>query len=194
MGSDAIIQHKDNKKINLKQSLFKMFLAPIYAETINGLMWTGDMVGKYLWDNPVAKAVLGPNLFANLTNPIVLANEQIGKENKYSFPKLIKHYATILEDKRTEKEKKEDNEKNIKNNIFKNFKRNFVDKVDNYGYKQTVKHTLTSWNIFQIINYYAVPQHLRTIVTIGPGAIWSYLSTSWGQGRHNQGKSITKQK
>ena len=164
----------------------KAFVAPVYAETIDLLMKSGDLVGKYISENPLIKAALGPNLLGNLTNPIFLANEQIGKENKYSIPKLLKHYAMILSDKRTNEEKKEDEKNKINNNIYKNFKRNFIDKVDKKGYKQTVKHTLTSWNIFQTVNYYFVPSHLRTVVTIGPGALWSYLLTSWGQGRHNR--------
>lgn len=60
--AEGIAQLIKDKRIDLRKIGYKAVLAPLYGLGIYGLMQARELVGKYIWSNPIAKGALGPNL------------------------------------------------------------------------------------------------------------------------------------
>lgn len=157
--SDASSQLIKDKKLNPKKLAFTAKLAPLYGLCLEGLLETGNMVGKYISDNSIAKSALGPNLFGNIYNLFFFSNNTIGEKTNYSMKELIKtYYATIKDTTISAKEK-------FLNTIWNN--------VPKAPYYFAVGATLTFWNAFQAVNYEYVSDELRAPATLGLSLFWT---------------------
>ena len=85
-----------DKKVNWKKVWYTARLAPMYGAGIHALIESGDLVGKYISENPLVKSVLGPNLWGNLFNTFFFVNNTVGEKNDYSIKKLVNHYASMF--------------------------------------------------------------------------------------------------
>ena len=168
LAGDATSQLVLEKKLNPRKLAFTATLAPIYGLCLEGLMETGEMVGRTISDNPLVKAALGPNLFGNLYNTFFFCNNTIGEKTNYSIKELIKNYASIFSPNEI-KEK----------GFFNNFKEKYIDNIPFSKYKKSVIATVTGWNVVQGFNYYAIPEHLRTSFSLTIGTLWASVITAW---------------
>ncbi|RJQ15785.1 hypothetical protein C4573_06560 [Candidatus Woesearchaeota archaeon] len=180
VSGDLISQKVLNKKINPRKLVYTATLAPFYGLCLEGLMETGNLVGKYISNNPILKAALGPNLWGNAFNTFFFSNNTLGEKTNYSIPELLKNYARIFSPSEIRK-----------NKFWGNVRDKYWNNISFSEYKKTVIATLTGWNIFQAFNYYAIPESLRTSTTLIVGTIWTSVMTAWSsKGASNINKRV----
>jgi len=165
---DAAAQWVLDKKLNKRKLAYTAALAPLYGLCIDGLMQTGELVGKYINSNPLVKAALGPNLIGNASNTIFFYNNTMGEKTNYSIPALLKGYASIFSPAEIKK-----------NGFLNNLNKKFISYIPGREYLKTLIATLTAWNAFQWLNYAVVPEHRRTYAVLLVGTVWTGIITSW---------------
>ena len=166
VSGDAVSQIIVDRKINPKKLGYTAALSTVYGLAFEGLMETGNLVGKVI-DNVIARAALGPNLFGNAYNTFFFVNNTVGEKTGYNIIELLKQYKKIL----------------IPEDKTKSWRENFVEEywnnVPKKQYLNSVIGTLTFWNIFWASNYYFVPEELQLPIALGTGLIWNSMLTSW---------------
>lgn len=165
IAGDSVSQLMKDKRIDAKKIKYTAALAPVYGICLNGLMESGELVGKYILDAPIAKAALGPNLIGNAVNALFFANNTTGERNGYSVSGLARNYYDILAD----------NTRTISSRI----KENFVDNIPGKEFTKSVIGTLTFWNLFQYLNYSYVEESMRTPATLAAAFGWTILLSAW---------------
>ena len=164
---DAVSQLISDKKIDGRKLRYTAALAPLYGLAIKGALETGELVGRYISDNPLVKAALGPNLFGNLINTFFFVNNTVGERTNYELPELARNYRDILADPTERK------------SIIKRFKEKYLHNIPKKEFINSVIGTLTAWNAFQWYNYAHVDKDMRTATTLGAGVIWLSLLSLW---------------
>ncbi len=154
--ADIASQAITDRKINLRKVAYTAALAPVYGLSSYVLMKSGDFIGDYIVDNPLAKAALGPNLWGNMFNTFFFVNNTIGEKNNYSLATLVGHY---------------------KNLIFggHSFKEHYLKNIPLKEYLFATAATLTLWNVFQYWNYSSVPKELQTSAALGASLVWMVI-------------------
>ena len=178
IAGDAIAQLIENKKVNKRKIFYTAILAPIYGLCAKGLMETGELVGKYISENPLVKGALGPNLWGNFFNTFFFVNNTVGKEKDYSIPELARNYRNLFP-----------NEEDSNKDFWQRFKERYIDNIPKKEFAVTTAFTLTAWNGIQWLNYSQIPENLRTPACLLENAIWIPV-LSWLSLRGN--KKITK--
>ncbi len=195
---DLASQLISDRKVDTRKLKYTAALAPIYGLTLEGLMETGEIVGRHICDNALAKAALGPNLFGNLFNTFFFVNNTVGERKDYSVPELAKHYANLLSSDESENKEIPSNlsrisnrhsltkSDTIKGNVYKriggrwnNFKRNYIHNIPGKEFLIAAAATLTLWNGFQYWNYEYVDPEMRVSTTLGTALIWTTFLSLW---------------
>jgi len=185
---DLSSQLINDRKVDIRKLGYTAALAPVYGLCLEGLMETGEIVGRNISDNALAKATLGPNLVGNLFNTFFFVNNTIGERENYSVPALIRHYANLLSSDKSEN-------RGIRGR-WENFKRNYVNNIPGKEFLIATAATLTLWNGFQWWNYTYVDSEMRTSTTIGAALIWTTFLSYWSlRGRRKivENDSLNKQ-
>ncbi len=173
---DLVSQLLKERKVNLRKLAYTSVLAPIYGACLEGVIETGEIVGRNISENALVKAVLGPNLVGNLFNSFFFVNNAVGERNKYSIGALARHYTNLLGSDKSKN-------KGFKG-IWENFNRNYIQNIPGKEFLLSVIGTLTLWNGFQYWNYEYVDPDMRTITTLGASLIWTTALSIWSlQGR-----------
>jgi hypothetical protein len=179
--ADVVSQLIKDKKVKWKQVGFTAGLAPMYGATVYGLMESGELVGKTISDDPLAKAVLGPNLWGNIANSMFFVNNTVGEKVNYSLKKLAKHYLNLFSNKKINLRRRQK-----KNSCWQNFKDNYISNIPKKQYLNATIATFTGWNVFQYCNYAYVPENMRTPLVLAAGMAWVSLLSLWSlKGRRN---------
>ena len=164
---DFVSQLINDKRIDKKKLLYTAMLAPVYGICLEGLIETGEIVGRNLSENSLVKAALGPNLAGNLFNTFFFVNNTVGERNNYSVPELAKHYTNLLSSEESEN-------KGIQSR-WNNFKRNYVNNIPGKEFLLSTIATLSLWNVFQYWNYEYVDPEMRASTTLGAALIWTSI-------------------
>jgi len=170
---DAASQLIFDKKIDIKKLHYTAALAPLYGICIKGLLESGDLIGRYVSENPALKSALGPNLWGNAFNFFFFINNTVGEKEDYSLKSLLRHYKDVLIN--ISLRSKSCTEQRRDSLI------NFLPKKE---YFYSVAATLTAWNVFQYINYSYVQDGMRTSAALAASVLWTGLLSLWSlQGR-----------
>jgi hypothetical protein len=159
LASDASSQLIKDKKLNPKKLKFTAAMVPLYSLCIEGLLETGELVGKYISDKAIVKAALGPNFYGNFYNMFFFANNTIGEKTNYSIKNTLKFYYNTIKDKTLSVNGK------FKEAIWNNIPKN--------PYYFSVGATLTFWNVFQAANYEYISEELRAPATLVINLFWT---------------------
>lgn len=168
VAGDAISQLIADKNIDKRRIIYTATLAPVYGICVKGLMESGELAGKYLSENPLVKAALGPNLWGNAFNTFFFVNNTVGERGDYSLKNLLKNYKYIFtRDNRRMK------------NIKERLKHSYFDNIPKKEYFYSVTVTLTAWNVFQYMNYSHIQDDLRTSASLAASVLWTGLLSLW---------------
>ena len=162
--SDIVSQAIVDRHIDWKRVRYSAILSAPYGLGTYGLMQTGDLVEHFISDHPLAKAALGPNLFANAYNLFFFFNNSVGKKSNYSFVALGQAYTQAF------KAGKES---------WGKFKAYLNDNIPKQAYWSSVATVLTAWNAFQWYNFSEIPHELQTPATITASLVWTILISAW---------------
>jgi hypothetical protein len=165
---DAFSQLTLEKRLNYKKLGYTAALAPFYGVVLEGLLESGELVGRHISDNPFAKSALGPNLWGNLFNVFFFYNNTIGEESGYSLKSLAKGYASLVSPSAIRE-----------NGFIGNIRKKMLSKVPGHEYKKSVIGAVTGWNAVQTLNYYFVPAYLRMSTSMAVGTAWLTALTAW---------------
>ncbi len=167
--SDMISQRIRDGQVNGRKTLYTAVLAPMYGLSLYGLMNSGESIGL-LWDNPLAKAALGPNLGGNLLNAIFLMNNTVGERSGYDIGQLVNHYKEIGVHPEVPT-------KGLKGYLSAARKK-VAENIPRKEYLEFTVATFTGWNAFQAINYAYVLEELRTPICLSAAFAWT-IFMSW---------------
>lgn len=156
--ADISSQLITDKCVDWKKVTYTAGLAPLYGLCGYALMESGNLVGQYIIDHPLAQAALGPNLWGNLFNTFFFVNNSVGERNGYSLKKLGRHYWSLFSSPH-----------------WKNIKDDYLSYIPLKEYLFATAATLTVWNAFQYWNYASVPKELQIPVTFAASAVWTVL-------------------
>ena len=162
--ADAISQLVEDKKVDWRKIRYTAAVSPFYGLGIHALMESGDLVGKLVSENPLAKSALGPNLWGNLLNTFFFVNNTVGERTNYSLKELVKNYSEIFKGEK---------------GFTQNLKEKFVDNIPGREYFNSVIATVTEWNVFQYFNYSHVSDEMRTPATLGAAFLWASVLSLW---------------
>ena len=165
--SDGISQIIKDKHVDWKKVRYTAALAPIYGIMAYAAQQSGEWVGDQVYNHPLAKAALGPNLWGNVSNIFFFVNNTLGERNGYSIERLVEHYRSLL----MNPEKKKSWWENAKENVWGN--------VPQQEYRNSVVGTITIWNVFQYCNYSYIEEAMRTPASIAASLIWMPLMSLW---------------
>ena len=178
---DVVSQLITDKKIAANKIKYTAALAPSYGLCLDALMKSGDIVGKYISNHPLAKAALGPNLFGNFMNTYFFVNNTVGEKNGYGLRKLLSHYGGIIPRKT----------KGFFKGLWNNIKERYIKNIPAKEYLYSVGATVTLWNGFQYLNYSEVPEHMRTPTSLAAGMVWMSIMSIWSlKGRRKVVKQL----
>lgn len=165
IAGDSTSQLIKDRKVDLRKIRYTAAIAPVYGLGLNVLMESGNLVGRYISDNPIAKAALGPNLWGNVMNAFFFANNTIGERRGYSIPTLVKNYSEVLTDS--------------SRTIGRRIKENIIDNIPGKEFTMATIGTLTFWNAFQGYNYAYIEESMRTPATLAVAFGWIALMSLW---------------
>jgi len=165
---DLMSQLISDGRVDKRKLGYTAALAPIYGACLEGIIETGEIVGRHISDNALAKAALGPNLIGNLFNTFFFVNNTIGERKKYSVPALVRHYANLFSSDESENRGK-----------WENFKKNYIHNIPGKEYLFSFIATISLWNGFQTYNYVCVDPEMRTSTTLGATLIWTTVLSLW---------------
>ena len=165
--SDALSQAITDQKVDWKKVRYTAALASIYGAVAYAQQQSGELVGKYVYDHPLAKAVLGPNLWGNVVNMFFFMNNTVGERNEYRLDGLVEHYRSLIDNPKQEMSWLE----NVTEKVWGN--------VPTKEYLNAVIGTLTFWNVFQYFNYSYVEEAMRTPASIVVSVGWMTLMSLW---------------
>jgi hypothetical protein len=178
---DAVSQLITDHKVDTRKLKYTAALAPFYGLCINGLIESGELVGRYVSESPIVKSALGPNLWGNLFNTLFFVNNSIGEQKQYRLQGLARHYKTLLSDD--------------DKGLFKRIKEHYLDYIPKKEYLYSVIGTLSAWNVIQGLNYSCVPEDSRTTVALMAGLAWTTILSAWSlKGRKNVVNQIKETK
>ena len=176
---DLVSQLITDHKIDTRKLRYTAALAPIYGLGIEALIESGELVGKYVSENPLVKAALGPNLWGNLFNTFFFVNNSVGEKKDYSLSELVKNYKTLFSGDKS---------------FFRRFKENYLDYIPKKEYLYSVGVTLSAWNVIQGLNYSYAPEDMRTTIALGAGLAWTTLLSAWSlKGRREVVKKMDEE-
>ena len=175
---DAVSQLITDKKIDRKKLRYTAALAPLYGLCLEGLLETGEIVGRHISENPLTKAALGPNIFGNFFNAFFFANNTIGEKKNYRLKELAKHYGEVFTPKK---------------GFWKNFKEKYIANIPKKEFAFATLVTLTFWNGFQYANYAYVEKDMRVSTVLATAFVWTSLLSLWSlNGRREIAEKIGK--
>jgi len=167
---DAISQLITDRKIDGRKLRYTAALAPLYGLCLEGLIQTGELVGKFISDNPLAKAALGPNLWGNFMTTFFFVNNTVGEREEYSIPELVKHYGRIVNISNSGEKQK---------GFFRRFREDYIGNIPKKEFWYSVAGILTAWNVFQYANYEYIEESMRTPATLAATFVWVPLLSFW---------------
>jgi len=168
--SDLIAQLITDRKVDIKKLGYTAALAPVYGLCVEGLIESGELVGRNISDNPLAKGALGPNLWGNFFNTFFFVNNTVGEKKGYSLRNLGKHYLGLLSPKKSEE--------GLMRRVWDNFKDNYISNIPGREMLYATLGTLTLWNAFQYYNFTYVDEEMRTATTLVAAFVWT-PALSW---------------
>lgn len=190
---DVISQLITDREVRWKQVGYTTTTASLNGAALHGLMQSGELVGQYIADHPLAKAALGPNLTGNAFNLAFLIHNSIGEKHDYDLRAVGRHYRTLFrkEESLASSVDETPGEQTIQQEeprkglwqraqeACSNFKENYFDYLPGRQYKNTVITTLTWWNAFQWANYALVPEAWRTQAVLSVTIPWVTILSLW---------------
>lgn len=165
--ADIASQLITDKKVSWEKVRYTFFLTPLYGLYAYLSVRSGDLIGEYVSEQPLAKAALGPNMLGHLFNLSFFVNNSVGEKNDYNIRELGKHYLSLfcpLSPSQT---------------VYSRIKEKIFHYVPQQEYVNSVIGTITFWNAFQYLNYSFVPKELQTPSTLGVALGWTVLLSTW---------------
>ncbi len=162
--ADAISQFIEDRKIDLKKLKYTAALAPVYGLAVEGLIGTGNLVGEYISDHPMAKSALGPNFWGLAYNTFFFVNGTIGEKTDYNPVELAKHYARVFSGD---------------GNMWENFKDNYLANVPGKEFVYSAIGTLTFWNAYMAVNFAYIPEEIQTPLALTVNIAWTTALSLW---------------
>ncbi len=153
-------------------------LAPMYGAYAYFSLQTGHWVGKYVSEQALVKAALGPNLVGNAFNMFFFVNNTVGEKEKYSMRALGRHYRSLFLPTKAQY-KEQDIKTNSKERFYERFKEKICGNVPWREYGYSVVGTLTFWNAFQSVNYSYISEELQTPASLGVAFGWTVFLSLW---------------
>lgn len=144
---DVVSQLITDRSVRWRQVGYTAATSSLNGAALHGLMQSGELVGHYISEHPLAKAALGPNLTGNAFNFAFLIHNSIGEKHDYSLTKVANHYLTLgrsLEERveNQERDQPQGPWQRVKGTAA-NLKENYLDYLPGHQYKNTVITTLT---------------------------------------------------
>ena len=165
VAGDCISQLIKDKTVDPRKVRYTATLAPLYGLGTHALVQTGELVGEYISDHPLAKSALGPNnIHGILYNTFFFVNNTVGERTGYSLTELAKHYACIFSGT---------------GSLWQRFKDKYIANVPGKEFAYTTATVVTAWNAIQYVNYAHVPEELRTAFVLAANIAWVTALSLW---------------
>ena len=178
VGGDLVSQLMHERKVDGRKLKYTAALAPIYGLCLEGLIESGELVGRYISENPLTKAALGPNFLGNFFNTFFFVNNAVGEREGYRIRNLVHHYVDLFSPKPSEK--------GLVKRICGSFNEKYISHIPHKEMLYATVSTLTLWNAFQYVNYSYIKEDMRTPVTLAAAFVWICALSLWSlRGRKN---------
>lgn len=177
-GTDITSQLLADKTVDWKKVRYTAALSPIYGLAAHGCVRSGDLVGEYISEHPLARAALGPNLWGNLFNVFFFVNNCVGEKKNYRFGSLLVHYASVFRPTASG------------TSISRTIQEKILDYVPRREYFYAFLGTVSFWNAFQYVNYTQISRELQTPSTLAVAFAWTVLLSGWSLAGRRKLKAV----